>query len=408
MIQSHLLVSNKNFSLAWVGQLVSNLGDIFYRIAYMWWITQTTGSPLLLSTVVLMSMLPGLVIGPFAGKLSDRFNPKWIMVITDLIQGAVILWVTIIAYFDDLTITHFYISSFLSSLANTFFRPANFSTISRIVEKDNLVVANSLMSFGRNVSIILGPMLSGILISTIGFKVALLTNSISFFLSAISELFLDIPKTIKKGKEKLSFVSFFKESISSLKIIFSDKVARTGILIFTGVNFMAASVNLLSFIADKIGLGADGYGMLLTSEGIGLILTSLFFSSKRLGKLINHDYLRILSMVILSLAIITISLSKTVTGVMIGMFFVGIGIGTGGILLRSALQSNLNKDILGSFAGAQFMLNDIAFPAGIFLGGYFSSIYDVSSILFVVGLLIILNVIGMYNFNRYIKYSSDS
>lgn len=393
-----LFFRNRNFLLLWLGQLVSNIGTIFYRIAYMWWITKASGSPLVVSQVVLFAMLPGALIGPIAGNFSDKFNKKTIIVTTDLLQGIVILWITYVAYTGNLQIHHFYISAALSSFLLAFFRPAVFSAMPQIVEKEDLVTANSLYSFSRNISNVLAPIIGGLLIASFGVKLAFLINGLSFLISAFSELFIQMPNSISKdaGKKR----SLFGGIRGSFAEVLRMPIALYGIIIFGTINFLLTSLNLMTFIAENLGGGASGYGMLRTSEGIGLVVVSLVLSTKYAKNRLKKDILNLVALAIMSLGIFTIGISKDLYLTAVAMLAIGVGVGMMGILLTSTMQTYIKKESLGMFAGIRSTITDLLMPIGLVLSGYFATIFSVNDVLIVVSLLMVTNIIWIIKLNQ--------
>ena len=69
------------------GQFVSVMGDMIYEIALGFWVLALTGSPALMGILMATSLVPGIVLSPFAGVMVDRTNRKKLMIIMDLIRG---------------------------------------------------------------------------------------------------------------------------------------------------------------------------------------------------------------------------------------------------------------------------------------------------------------------------------
>ena len=86
---------NKNFFLLWQGQLVSVLGDVLYIMALDFWILEMTGSKSLMGLLSAVTMMPRLILGPFAGVFIDKWDRKKVIVLTDLIRGIVVTFVGI-------------------------------------------------------------------------------------------------------------------------------------------------------------------------------------------------------------------------------------------------------------------------------------------------------------------------
>src|SRR5262245_24052905 len=72
-----------HFFAFWTTQALSLLGSGLASFAVIWWLTRTTQSASVLALAALAGLLPGLVIGPFAGALVDRWSRRWVLIISD-------------------------------------------------------------------------------------------------------------------------------------------------------------------------------------------------------------------------------------------------------------------------------------------------------------------------------------
>jgi DHA3 family macrolide efflux protein-like MFS transporter len=88
---------NLNFLLLWQGQFVSGIGDMVYEIALGFWVLATTGSTLIMSALMAATMLPRVIISPFAGAVVDKSNRKRLLIMMDLIRGCFVVLVGIAA-----------------------------------------------------------------------------------------------------------------------------------------------------------------------------------------------------------------------------------------------------------------------------------------------------------------------
>ena len=101
-----MMFINKNFFLLWSGKLVSEIGDRFYALALAWWILQKTNSPSIMGFFMAVSVLPGLLLGPFSGALIDRWNRKTIIIMADIIRGIVVVIVAWFSRMETLELWH--------------------------------------------------------------------------------------------------------------------------------------------------------------------------------------------------------------------------------------------------------------------------------------------------------------
>lgn len=178
-----LLRRNPNFKYLWFGSIVSQFGDWFNVIAAAELITRLTDSGVALSYLFLARFLPLFLFSPFAGVLADRFNRKYIMVLSDILRGATVLgflWVR-----DPGDIWYFYLLTVVQFSLSALFTPARGAVLANVVRPGELVAANALDSLTWSTMLALGAFLGGIVAAFFGADAAFVADSLSFLLSAV-------------------------------------------------------------------------------------------------------------------------------------------------------------------------------------------------------------------------------
>ncbi|QOR34726.1 MFS transporter [Clostridium sp. 'deep sea'] len=196
-------IKGKNPILLLLGQLVSTLGSSMQLFALSLYVLDTTQSATMFSNVILLSMIPRIVLGPFAGVLADRVSRKKLIVILDAIAGFLtFLFVALLYCNNGLSLTQIYIFTLLLGMITVLFEPATAAIIPDIVEKEQLATINSVRRLILSFTTILAPLLGGILYSQLGLLIVMVLNGISFFLSSISEMFISVHKeSVHKAKK---------------------------------------------------------------------------------------------------------------------------------------------------------------------------------------------------------------
>src|SRR6185436_633873 len=97
------------FGLVWVGQVVSLLGSSMTWFALTLWAWQTTGRATTLALVSFFAFIPTLLFSPLAGALVDRWNRKWVMILSDFGATLATLIVLLLYLTHHLQIWHLYI-----------------------------------------------------------------------------------------------------------------------------------------------------------------------------------------------------------------------------------------------------------------------------------------------------------
>ncbi len=270
---------NKDFTLLWLGQSVSQMGNGAGMIAVLWWVQTTTGSAMALGTLAMVQTLMGTAISPFAGALADRVNRKWVIVGADVIRGLIYCLLSWLAFSGQLTLPVLFLTMGTAAVCSQFFYPAISSSIPLLVPDKDLERANSLNQMSVNMVNVLGYAAGGILVALAGVPALLLINGISFILSAFSETFIVIPRVVREGAVAgaRAFLTDIKEGfiyVRSNKVIF--KIMQVAMIL--NFFFTPYFILLPKFVNEYMGAGSDVYGFLLSAQMAGALVATLVIS----------------------------------------------------------------------------------------------------------------------------------
>lgn len=274
---------NRDFTLLWLGQSVSQLGNGAGFIALMWWIQTTTGSALALATLAMVQTLVGIAVGPFAGAFVDRVDRKTIIVATDYIRGVIYLMLGWLAWTGQLTMPIVYAAAAINSLCGQFFGPAISASIPQLVPDKMLEKANSLNQVTGTLVNIIGFAVGGVIVATLGVPTLLIIDGVSYILSAISEMFIHIPKLVKE-KAVLSAKLFLQDIKDGFVYVRKSPVLFKILQVAMLLNFFAAPFFILlpKFVNEHMGAGSEVYGYLLSAQMIGALAAIVIISSTNL------------------------------------------------------------------------------------------------------------------------------
>jgi MFS family permease len=176
------LLRRRDFGLLWAGGLISETGDWFLLVGLPFWVLQETGSSLVTASVFLVGLLPGLVVGPLAGVLVDRWDRRRTLVAVSLAEAAFLLPLLAVDGRDRLWIVYLVIAveATLAQLND----PARNALVPTLVPKDDLVGANALIGLNTNVARLAGSPLGGILVEVAGLPGLVIGDAASFLLGA--------------------------------------------------------------------------------------------------------------------------------------------------------------------------------------------------------------------------------
>lgn len=153
---------NGSFSALWAGQLISLFGDRVHQVALLFLVLHLTDSPLAVAAVLVVTTIPNLFLGPIAGAFVDRWDAREVMIVSDLLRGALVMAIPMAAATNLFLV---FPLVFLVTSVSIFFRPARVSVLTRIVDEDDLLAANSAMWVGETLADIVGYPLAGLFVA---------------------------------------------------------------------------------------------------------------------------------------------------------------------------------------------------------------------------------------------------
>jgi MFS transporter, DHA3 family, macrolide efflux protein len=264
------------FLLLASGQLISNIGSRLSSFALGLWVLQTTGSTTEFAVTFIVRAIPAIFFSSFAGALVDRWDRRRIMLGCDAAAAGLTILLAALLTTGHLAVWHIYAMVGLTSLLDCFREPTFASSVPLITPSRLLPRANAIVKIGEAAGMIVGPLLAGILVSTLDFQGVLLIDALTFAFGALTLILITIPPT--PSAEKRVEPGLVHEALAGWRYL-RQQPGLFGLVGVYGVNhfvFAVASVLiaplLLSFSTpDMVGLqyGISGCGLLLG----GVIMT---------------------------------------------------------------------------------------------------------------------------------------
>ena len=183
---------SKDFTLVILGQIISLFGNAAIRFALPLYLLNLTGSSALYGTVTACAFIPSILLSPIGGMVADRVNKRNIMVILDFFTAAVILAFTLLMQRGNLILLLTVTLMILFGIAGAY-QPAVQASIPALVQQDQFMVANAVINTISSLASLAGPVFGGLLYSAYGLKPVLWICTTCFVLSAVMELFIQIP-----------------------------------------------------------------------------------------------------------------------------------------------------------------------------------------------------------------------
>ena len=254
---------NKDYILLLQGNTVSTIGDLMYSVAIGYWVYEKTGSSGLMGIMSAISLFVTMFLSPFSGSIVDKVSRKWVLVGMDLMQAAVMLTIGVLAYLDKLNVPGVLIAAFLAALGSVFYSPAVSTLMIDIIPHDDMVRGQSIFSSVNSLINMVGTAFSGVLVAFFGVPLIVVINGLSNLYSAISELFIHVPRTVQQGAP-VTVKTVLRDARTALGMIISDRFLKLFAPCALILNLLGAGplTLVLPFCMEK-GFTVDMYGYLM-------------------------------------------------------------------------------------------------------------------------------------------------
>ena len=252
------------------------------------------GSPIEIFKILSFTIIPVFLIGPLAGVYVDRWNRRRTMYSCDFLRALLVLVVPFfLFYYQNMALAYFLI--FLIFCLGRFFIPAKMSIIPELVEKKDLLMANSLVKITGMIAAVLGFGISGALVEKVGAENGFYLDAVSFFVSG-TLIFLITKRQAarinlrKVGQELVEVIR--KSVMREIKDGILYFAAKKGIGFTAGILFALSSamgvvfVVLIAFVQNTLGSATKDLGFLIMFLGAGLFSGTVLYG--RFGQRLNQ------------------------------------------------------------------------------------------------------------------------
>jgi DHA3 family macrolide efflux protein-like MFS transporter len=268
------LMSDRNFSALWVGQVLSQIGDRFRFVAILVIVNKLTGGdPLAITVLTFTVVLPQLMFGLVGGAVSDRVDRKTVMIASDLLRGGLVLSALLVDSPDRLWII--FIGSIGMEIISVFFYPARNAVIPNIIGPGQLLAANTLMQGSYIVALVIGSLLAGYLTALVGTGFAIVFDAVTFFVSAGAIGMMAIPPLAAAlNGERPTANELWQEIKAGLHFIVGRHDLLM-VLVVTAVAMLglgAIFVLGISYLEARLNVKAEGYGNTIAAVGVGILI----------------------------------------------------------------------------------------------------------------------------------------
>ena len=377
------------FYTIWAGQAVSLITSAILQMAIIFYLTEKTGSAMVLSMASLVGFLPYAVFGPAIGVLVDRHDRKKIMIGADLIIAAAGAVLAIVALYMELPVWIVMIVLFIRSIGTAFHTPALNAVTPLLVPEEQLTKCAGYSQSLQSISYIVSPAVAALLYSVWDLNAIIAIDVLGAVIASITVAIVRIPKL---GDQVQSLEpNFIREMKEGIVVMRQNKGLFALLLLGTLYTFVYMPINALYPLISMEYFNGTPMHISITeiafASGMlagGLILGRLGSYEKRVPLITGSFFMMGASLAIAGLLPPSGFIIFVVCCAIMGLsvpFYSGV---------QTALfQQKIKPEYLGrvfSFTGS---IMSLAMPLGLILSGFFADRIGINHWFLISGILII-------------------
>jgi dTMP kinase len=363
------LITHPAFSKLLAAQTISSFGDWVGFVAVTALVAQKGGEAAgyAIAGVMVARMLPAVLFGPIAGAIVDRLNRKTIMITADLARGALYALMPFLGPLYAIFLVSFVIECF-----SLLWTPARDASLPNLVPRRQLANANSLGLITTYGTLPLGALVFTFLSGGSALFpwleenpafLALWLDAATFAVSAMLVSRIRIPKPAPTTFHRLDLSRVGRDIADGVRFLREDSLASAMTLGIVAAFSAVGAVLALGplFATTALGAGDPGWGTLVTSFGLGMIIGMA--TSNKASEIVERE-------VVFVWSIIAAAGSLFVLAAMPGIAYAAVVTVVLGTFCGGAWVSGyvlLQENVTDEFRGRTFAALTVLSRLGLFL-----------------------------------------
>ncbi|HJQ00601.1 MAG TPA: MFS transporter [Jatrophihabitans sp.] len=359
---------HRNFAWFWAGQSASIAGNGIFKVALPLEVLRLTGNPFDLALVLAVDQIPTVLLLLIGGALVDRISRRLIMLASDLVNGAVLLVLTLLIVTGQLALWHMLLFAFLSGTAIAVYLPASSAIVADILPPPLLAAGNSMMSLSQSVGqFLFGPLVGGVIVAVFGIDWGFGIDALTFLASA-GCLAMIRGLAAVLGTQKQSSV------LTDVKVGLGYTRSRRWLwwnMIAIGIANLAAYLPLFVvlplLVTHSFKAGSVALGLIYAGSGLGGVAASIY--GKRSKTPARPLLTMWVTLAVGSLSVCLVGASPVIPLAVMFSATMWAAVTYANIVWFTELQARVPSALLGRIMSLDLLFSIALGPVAFFLGG---------------------------------------
>jgi hypothetical protein len=330
-----------------VAASLSLFGDFFSYIALAWLVLELTGSSLALGAVLVVQAVPRALLMVVGGAWADRFSPRLTMLGSMGLRAAVVAPLAVLVITGRVQMWEVYGISVVLGIVGAFFMPARTSILPKVVADHELEPGNAVLNVTGQASVIVGPVIGGIIVSAFGVGWAFAGDAACFAIGMLFVLWLPAASRAASSAPHPDG-GLGGQIAAGFRYAWNNIGIRVTLIVIAIIDFGAngaIGVGLPTLAHGRFAAGAGGLGILLGAWGVGATAGALGAGFVRPPK--QFGWLIVLLCAWLGVGMAAIGLVPSLIPASLLMAYSGVGTGVVNTYGISWLQRRTDSAMQG-------------------------------------------------------------
>lgn len=385
----HIARQHPRFARLLAALASSQLGDWLYNLSLLAYVQERTHSTTWVGLTTVARIAPMVLGGPLGGLIADRFDRRAVMIAADVARAALMGGLVLVAV-AGLPVILVPLAAALATLAGVAYPPSVAAVTPRLIPDDQLPAANAARAAIAPACVAAGPVLGAVLLLIGPPSVAFGLNALTFVVSGVlvasirgGAAFARAPRAA--GGDTAGVTTVLAELRAGARVLLAAPDAVRAVSADTAGSFVyGAQTVLLLVVAERLGLGAPGYGYLLAAQGAGGILGAAI--AGRLGAHASRRGALAAALLLVGLPLPVLAVTTSVVVAVILGITAGVGALFVEVVAETRLQRSLDEERLGTAYGFAFSASIGGIAIGALVAPLLAALTSVSGALIVIGI----------------------
>lgn len=393
----------RNFQLFFYGQSISLLGTWMQKTAVSWLVYKLTGSALLLGLVTFASLIPSLILSPFAGSYIEKHDRFKILVKSQIISMVQAGTLAILIYFKIYSIPALVFLSLLQGIINSFDVICRQTLMMDMVgKKEDLPNAIALNSTMTNLARIIGPALAGLVLGSLGEDFCFIGNFVSYIPVLFCLYRMDIKITENTEQENTVWTEL-KEGFDYL-VHEKDLISLIVLLAVSSLIVIPFNTLMPIFAKDIFHGTAGTFSLFESAIGLGAVMSAVYMAN--LKKYDHIIKIIIVSGFMLGSSVMLLAGSQLIPVAVVLLVVSGIGMMAQTSAINTYIQTHAHPNMRSRSISYFIMAYQGLIPVGSLLAGVVAETIGVRLTVVLQGLIGLIAVLVFYLYWKRMKANS--